>query len=450
MIDSWLVIGKATTFNAAGMVALSMGILAVLFLPRKLIAVAFIVIACFTTMGQQLVVASMSLSILRLMISATVVRAVLRQGSGLGSPTRLDKALVISVVVGALMYILRLQTTSALINQLGTSYDAIGLFFVFRYSIKEFDDLHVVITALALAITGLMFLMTLEKVTGFNHFAVFGGVPEGTIMREGHLRAQGPFRHPILAGTFAATSIPLFAAMWHGDRRRDRLLSAIGTLSSFVIVVLTASSGPLIATAAALLSLLLWPLRKKIRTLWYLFLVGLIALQAVMKAPVWYLSARASDILGGTGWHRAFLIDQAIKFFGEWWIAGTSNTALWMPYQLGIYPKMSDITNQFIAVGVSGGILALCAFIGMIAVAFRTLRVSARADTFSPLEARMVWALWGSLVVHVVTFFSVTYFDQIIVFWYLLLACISLVSSKVASGQLLFAKRVAAGSNSRA
>ena len=45
--------------------------------------------------------------------------------------------------------------------------------------------------------------------------------------------------------------------------------------------------------------------------------------QLVMKAPVWaILIARVSDLVGGGGWHRAFIIDVCIKNFGTWWLIG--------------------------------------------------------------------------------------------------------------------------------
>jgi len=429
-LSSWGVIGKATTLNAAGILALCIGILAVLFLPRRRVAVAFVVFACFTTIGQQLVIANFSLTIVRMLIAATFFRVALRNETALGNPTLFDKVFVTWAVLGTLIPLLRLQAIGDLVGRLGFLYDAIGLYFVFRYSIKEPDDLHVVIRALAISIAVLTVLMSVEKIAGLNPFSIFGGVPEHTMAREGYLRAQGPFRHPILAGTLGSTSIPLFVSIWYGQRSRDRLFAVLGIVSSLAVVALTASSSPLITSAAALLSVLLWPFRKKARSLWYLFLMGLIALQAVMKAPVWYLFARASNVLGGTGWHRAFLIDQAVRYVGEWWFAGTSYTAHWMPYQLALYPNMSDITNQFVMQAVSGGIVTLCAFVIMIAVAFRTLAGASRTVTGDSWVARIIWAMWGSLLAHVVTFFSLSYFDQINVFWYLLLAGISLVLEK--------------------
>jgi hypothetical protein len=40
-------------------------------------------------------------------------------------------------------------------------------------------------------------------------------------------------------------------------------------------------------------------------------------------------------------------------------------------------------------------------------------------------SGRLIWALGVSLFTHVVAFFDVFYFDQMILFWYLLLAMVS-------------------------
>lgn len=43
----------------------------------------------------------------------------------------------------------------------------------------------------------------------------------------------------------------------------------------------------------------------------------------------------------------------------------------------------------------------------------------------------MIWSLGVSLFIHAVSFLSVSYFDQMIVFWYLLLAMISAVGDSL-------------------
>lgn len=145
-----------------------------------------------------------------------------------------------------------------------------------------------------------------------------------------------------------------------------------------------------------------------------------------MKAPVWYLIARMSEILGmGTGWHRSALIDAAINHFDEWWLVGTTYTAHWMPTYLPTDPNNADITNQFIAEGVNGGFISMCLFIWLLVKSFSANGVALRNYAlFSIPEQHMIWAMGCALLSHVASFFSVPYFDQIILFWYWLLAAI--------------------------
>jgi hypothetical protein len=147
-----------------------------------------------------------------------------------------------------------------------------------------------------------------------------------------------------------------------------------------------------------------------------------------MKAPVWFLMARMGDIVGGGGWHRAAIIDQAIAHVGDWWLLGTSNTGDWMATTLAFSPNSADITNQFVSEGLMGGLLTMILFIFVIVRCFRMIGLSLKSMEESPFaEQIIVWSLGASLLAHVMAFMSVSYFDQIIVFWYLLLAMISAI-----------------------
>ncbi len=98
-----------------------------------------------------------------------------------------------------------------------------------------------------------------------------------------------------------------------------------------------------------------WAFRSNMRAVRWGIVFLLVALHAYMKAPVWFLIARLGDAVGGGGWHRAALIDAAIRHFNEWWLIGTTYTAHWMPTTLAISPNSADLTNQFISEGVNGG-----------------------------------------------------------------------------------------------
>ncbi len=157
-----------------------------------------------------------------------------------------------------------------------------------------------------------------------------------------------------------------------------------------------------------------------------------------MKAPVWYLIARIGSVIGGGGWYRSALINASIQHFNEWWLMGTIYTANWMPTTLAINPDRADITNQFIAEGVNGGLISMILFIFLIAKCFQAVGDTAHDETsFSRRERFMIWAIGCALFGHVASFFSVAYFDQIIIFWYLAVAmCATLLELNVSPGTI--------------
>jgi hypothetical protein len=405
-----------------------MGILT-LFLPRRFAFVPMILSACYMTLGQQFVIASLHFPIIRILILFGLVRLFVRGEHFLIKLNTIDKAIIWWVITSIVIYIVLWQTSGAFINRLGFAYNAIGIYFFFRFFIRDLDDINRALRVIAVIVVPLAILMLIENATGRNLFSVFGGVPEFTAIREGKLRCQGPFRHPILAGTFGATLLPLFVGLWFRERS-VRLLGIIGIIAATIITVTSSSSGPAMSYLMAVVGLLMWPFRKHMRFIRWGILSAVIALHIIMKAPVWALIGRLSNITGGTGWHRVELINAAIDHFDEWWLLGTKYTAHWLSDSLVIEPNMVDITNQFINEGVNGGVLKLILFITIIVLCFREVGRGLWAMKDQPFPTRiMLWSMGATLFAHVTTFISVSYFDQMIVFWYMLLAMISAISN---------------------
>ena len=148
-----------------------------------------------------------------------------------------------------------------------------------------------------------------------------------------------------------------------------------------------------------------------------------------MKSPVWFVLAKIDLVSGSTGFHRAYLIDRAVATFSQWWMLGTRTTAIFGEQIHG------DITNEYVWQGINGGILTLILFILIIVNCFRGIgRIEARADVPLPMR-RCAWAMGAALFAHVITFLSISYFDQNFVNWYLLLALIA-TSAGMSFGQL--------------
>jgi hypothetical protein len=174
----------------------------------------------------------------------------------------------------------------------------------------------------------------------------------------------------------------------------------------------------------------MWKWRRHLNFIRWGLVATVCVLALVMSAPVWYVMAKLSDFFGGDGWHRAWLFDQAFSHIHEWWMFGTSYTAHWGEGGQVIYadPNMMDITNHYIMEGVKGGLVKLGLFTGIIVACFSAVGRVLRTRSSKSRAEFFVWTLGVSLFAHCVSFVSITYFDQIIIVWFWLLAVISRVA----------------------
>jgi hypothetical protein len=405
-----------------------MGILTMI-LPRRLVLMPLLFSVCYMTLGQQFVIGTAHFSIMRIIILFVWMRLVLRRDYFPLTLNSIDKTIICWVIVSVAVYALLWQSSQAIKNRLGFAYDVIGIYFLFRFFIRDFDDIYRTLKIIAIIVTPLIILILIESTTGRNLFSVFGGVPEFTAIRGGKLRCQGPFAHPILAGTFGATLLPLLVGFWF-KKTNSRLLGIVGAIAATIIVITSASTGPLMTYLAGITGLVMWRFRKHMRIIRWGMLFVVLSLHIVMKAPVWALIGRVGEIIGGGGWHRVGLIDTAVSHFDEWWLFGTKSTAHWLSETLVNNPNMVDITNQFIRESVDGGLLKVILFIIIIALCFRGIGRTLQVMKEQPFSNRiLVWSMGATLFAHVTAFISVSYFDQMVVLWYLLLAMISTVSS---------------------
>lgn len=421
----------ATGLNIFGILfILSAGTL-VFALPRRLAFIPIIITACYITYGQQIEILGFNFTILRLVILVAWIRLIARGELRDLRPNYIDKVFICWLVISSVANMLLWQSTEALVNNLGQAYNAVGIYFLFRVLFRNLDEIENFIKISAVIITPLALIMIFEAFSGRNIFSFFGGVPEISRVRNGFVRAQGPFRFSGLAGTVGAVLMPLFVSLWYGER--TKLNAVIGFTSATTIVIACHSSGPFLSYCFGILALMMWPLRRNMRIIRYAIVVSVIVLHMVMKAPVWYIIARISSFVGGTGWHRSEIIDAAIRYFNEWWLIGTRDTGHWIPYYFGEgfgsirYGHTSaDITNKYVAEGVNGGLISMLLFIGIIILCFREIGIALQRSENQPFSVQIIiWSLGASLLVHVASFISVTYFDQTIAFWYLSIALIS-------------------------
>lgn len=422
-----LVAGQTTNINAIGIIFLLIMSLLILLIKRENIIIPIIIASCYITAAQQFVIAGYNFSVLRIIILIGWMRIIISREYLLFKIQKLDKVIITWVFFRSIIYIIHNPNSEAIVYRLGNTYDMLGLYFMFRCIIRNYNDIYRIIKIIAISILPLVIFMITEKLTRINLFSIFGGVPFYSAIRDGRLRAQGSFAHPILAGTFGATSFILISSLW---KTGNKILCLVGALAAISIIIASASSGPVLALLFGCIGLFVWRYRHNLKLIKRGIIIGLISIQIIMKPPIWSLFGKISELVGGTGWHRTMLIDAFVGHFNEWWLTGTNFTAHWMPNVLAINPRMVDITNWYVGEGVHGGLITLILFIYMFITCYKIIGETRYKARFQSVEIRfLIWIIGVTLLVHNTSILSVIYFDQVITFFFMIISIIGSLSA---------------------
>jgi uncharacterized membrane protein YeaQ/YmgE (transglycosylase-associated protein family) len=394
-------------------------------LPRRMAMMPIMAAVCFLPTGQSLQIAGLHFYLFRLVLLASLTRVLIR-GEVRSIRWCLLDTLMFSwmaafVVFGSLSQV-------SFITQGGITFDWLTGYIVARSLLRDRNDFLLQIRFLAIVIIPLASAMIVEMATGRNLFAVLGGVAETSALRDGKVRAQGAFQHSILAGTFGATLLPLMIGLIRMGNRRLRLSGIIGSFCAALIVLAAASSGPFLAAWGSIVTFCIWGLRHSLRLVRVGLLLIVLMLQAGMDRPVWWIFDAVGDFAGGSGWHRSYIIDAAIRHWDEWWLVGTSRTVHWGGYPPPPNdPNNVDITNEYIAQAVHGGALTLFLFLAILWTCFKRLGTAFRTKRGS-IEPETEWLAWCTgvaLLAHCISFLSVSYYDQTIFYFFWLLSAIA-------------------------
>lgn len=415
-----------TILNPAVLFVILLAGALILFWPRKRAIVPFLLASILIPMDQVLVIGSLHFPMLRLLALFGFVRIIKDKLSGKarifsGGVNKIDIAVILLTFFIALNSILLFQESGAVVNQLGTMFSVFGVYFLLRYLIRDEEDTVRAIQTLACIVAVIALIMTYEATTGHNPYALLGGARassyEALAIRDNRIRAQGPFAHSILAGTFAAILVPLFVGLWWKGKRYRKFV-VLGVASAVVMTLACNSSTPVLAFAAGVLALCLWPVRRWMRAIRWGIVLLLILLHIVMKGPVWSLIEKIDISGGSSSYHRYMLVDQCIRHFGDWWLLGVKDTSIWGW-------DMWDTANQYVGTCDSYGLLPFLLFIAVLVYGFKYVGRARRFTEVDKRRALFNWALGSALFANAVAFFGISYFDQTMVAWYCLLAAIS-------------------------
>jgi hypothetical protein len=413
--------GGAATSVLHPLVALALlvSIALIFLLPRRQVVVPWLATIVLVPFGQVIVLFGIHFTIYRILVIAGLARTA---GTRLprkiprlaGGFNRIDGYFILCTVAGCVVFSLQWMQGQAVIKELGSLLDAAGGYVVLRFLLRDREDLQRVVRVFAFVSVVMAVCMVNEQVTRRNVFGLLGGIPSVPAVREGRVRSQGAFEVYITAGVFGATALPLIIWLW--SYTRSRAIAYWGILGASVMVATSNSSTPLLAYAAGIAGLCLWPLRHWTRTFRWTFALTLVGLHLVMKAPVWALIARVDLTGSSSGYQRYMLVDTCIRHFSDWWLIGARyyNTWGW---------DMWDLSNQYVADAFTGGLLTLGLFIAVISRSFGWLG-SARRRAGDRRTKWLLWCLGSAVLGHTVAYFGIGYFDQIQVAWYALLAMI--------------------------
>lgn len=397
-------------------IILFIAIVLIFGLRRKWLIVPFLAAGVLLPFNIMVVVFGVHFQALRIVLLACWLRILLRRDIQVPRMNLLDKAVLFWALSNAVFFCLLWTAMGAVNNRIGFLGTTLGTYFLVRSLIRDKADVVRVIKTVAVVMAIIAPLMLMERYTQRNVFSVVGA-PLISTLRDGAARAQGPFEHPVIAGTVGAMLLPLFAGLWWQGKRHRKIVG-LAVISGIGIVIASGSSTPLMTAAAGVCALLLWPFRAQMRICRWALAISLAVAQLAMKAPVWFVLAHAGSVFGGSGYHRATLMDTFAKHFGEWWLIGTRNNANW-----GF--DMWDVDNAFVAAGVSGGLITFLAFIAVLVYAYKRIGKSRRLTGLCRGDEHLVWALGACLFANTVGYFGIVYFDQSNILWYTLLAMIS-------------------------
>jgi hypothetical protein len=399
---------------------LLIAIVLILVLPRRMVIVPFLV-AFFTIPIEEVIVAGgLHFTALRILILAVLARRIIlpRRDKYPGGVNSIDWFVILWSTCAVIAFFVEFPGMPAVVQGLGTLLDTLGGYLAVRSLIPDGDGVRRTVKTLAVVCAILGLCMLNEQINHVNIFELLGKLPPAIQFKNGHIRSQGTLGS-LYAGAFSGVIIPLFIWLWRD--RKSRMVVIAGVAGTALMVYTSYASTSWMAVMGGFLGLAFWRFRKKMQLVRWGFVASLIMLQMVMKAPVWALIARIDLTGSSSSYQRYQLVDMTLRHFGEWWLIGTPNYVSWGW-------DSWDLCNQFAAVALTGGLLTLIFYIAIFKQGFSAVGKAIKRVDGDHDQEWMFWCFGSSLFAVVVAHFGINYMAQLIMGFFPLIACISVVS----------------------
>ncbi|MGA2540026.1 MAG: hypothetical protein ABSG78_00545 [Verrucomicrobiota bacterium] len=405
--------------------------------PRRWALLAMVVGVLYVPQGAAVPIFALNIFSVRFLEVAGIARVLARGEFRFSGLNGIDRALLLFYGYTTAVFLVRSPDGQAF--QIGELVDAYFAYFTFRGLIQDAGDFRFLLRSFVLLLIPYVAIVMVESFKHRNLFDLLAPLPGGQAFRGSRIRCLGSFRHPSLLGTIGVAFIPLYIGM--AFAAADRVRALLGIVLCLVIVWASNSGGPLSGVGAGVAAWLCWRWRTKMKWVRRGIVAMIVMAALLMKAPVWYLLEHLSDITGGDGFTRAFLLDTMWKHLSVWWLAGMpiTDTGAWFPETISATGG-ADITDQFVYFGIEAGVGAIALFIVLLTRAYRSLGKSvAILGAASPASRESEYFMWGMgcmLTAHVANWFGITYFDQTYMIWFMQLAAISALAQNIQSSEI--------------
>ena len=426
---------SSTLLHPLVAVVLILSVVLILCLPRKYVIVPLLLSLFLIPRGQVIVVGGIHFTVAKILILTGLGRliALVRSPAPTGGLNSIDRLFALCAISYLTVFSLQWMDVQAFIKGLGDFLDAVGGYFVLRFFIRDREDIMRACRVFALIAMIMAGCMLNEQITHKNVFGFVGGELLTPQMRGNEVRSQAAFGVYITAGVFGASLLPLFTWLWKAGG--SKMIAALSILAATVMTITSHSSTPMLAYVAGILGLCFWPFRERMRTFRWGLALLLVVLHLVMKAPVWALIGRIDLTGSSSGFHRYKLVDNCIRHFGDWWLLGVREYNTW-----GF--DMWDLSNQYVAYALTGGLLSVALFIAIFCRSFGQLGTARKRVAGDRNHEWLLWCLGAALLTHVVAYFGIGNFDQLQFAWYALLAMICVAVSESMTSAATLAQEV--------
>ncbi len=338
----------------------------------------------------------------------------------------LDTCLVICMFVFSVVFFINNPTRQGLENRSGFFLNTIFVYFTVRLCLRDRSELITVAKWMGIILLPLAFLGMFEAITDVRYFyALRKYCPWFTHEpnlppRWGFTRAVGPFAHPVTFGMSFCMFLPLVYWLRHqkGAWRQFAYplsgLLVLGAVSSF-------SSGPAVMLIVVFICLALELMKGMVKPFLIFVVFSIIFISIASNRTFYHVIASYGNLLGGAGYHRAKLIDNAIADIGDWWLKGYGGKDPGWGPSLGM--SFTDMTNEFILDIYFYGLWGLIAFCVVLACALLML-IQIYKNNPGPLWRSYVWALSSALISLIITFNSIGMLGEMTILFYYFLGLI--------------------------